>query len=198
MLVVVLACFASCISLNIISLHQECYLYMLLINNSWNQVSPFWQDTDNGITNSIHIVLRSRHNPRTGHGTMLIDDSPQNFEIAHGINMNDAIYHYEWKCQSAWQLHKVFERCDTIVISYDLILCYGIGMQSQLCKTIDILDGASYMFVALLACFANCTSFNIISLHQECCLICCYEIIDGIRFLRFGMILILELQTQFT
>ena len=182
MFVVVLACFASCTNVNIISLHQECCPYMLLLNNSWNQVSPFWQDTDNGITNSIHIVLRSRHNPRTGHGTMLIDDSPQNFQMAHGISMDHVIYYYEWKCQTAWQLHQVVEVCDTIVISYDIILCYGIRMQSQLCKTIDIFGGKSYMFVVVLACFASCTTFNIISFHQECCFICCYEIIHGMSF----------------
>ena len=62
---------------------------------------------------------------------MLIDDSPHNFQMAQGINMDDVIYHYEWKCQSVWQLHQVVEVCDTIVISYDLILCYGTGMQSQ-------------------------------------------------------------------
>ena len=132
MVVMVLVCLVNCISFSIISLHQECCPYMLLQNNWWNQVSPFWHDTDNGIKISIHIIPRSRHNPRTDHGTMLIDDLPQNFQMAHGINMNDVIYHYEWKCQSAWQLHPVFEVCDTIVISYDIILCYGIGMQSQL------------------------------------------------------------------
>ena len=95
--------------------------YMLLRNNWWNQVSPFWHDIDIGITNSIHIVLRSRHNSRAGHDTMLIDDSPQNFRMAHGISMDDVIYHYEWKCQSAWQLHQVFDVCDKIVISNDLI-----------------------------------------------------------------------------
>ena len=104
MLIVVLACFACCISFNIISLNLECYPYMLLLNNLWNQVSPFGHDTDNGIINCIYIVLRSRHNPRTGHATILIDDWPENFQMAHGINMNDVIYHYEWKCQSAWQL----------------------------------------------------------------------------------------------
>ena len=46
---------------------------------------------------------------------------------------------FEWKCQSAWQLHKVFEVCNTIVISFDVIFCYGIGMQTQWCQTIDIL-----------------------------------------------------------
>ena len=138
MVVMVLVCLVNCISFSIISLHQECCPYMLLQNNWWNQVSPFWHDTDNGIKISIHIILRSRHNPRTDHGTMLIDDLPQNFHMAHGINMNDVIYHYEWKCQSAWQLHQLFEVCDIIVISYDIILCYGIGMQSQLCDLRDV------------------------------------------------------------
>ena len=145
-----------------------------VMNNWWNQVSPFGHGIDNEITNSIHIILRSRHNPRTGHATMLTDDSPQDFQMAHGINMNDVIYHYEWKCQSAGQLHQVFEVWDKIVISYNLILytCYGIGMQSQFRRPIDIFGGKSYLFylvVVLLVGLANCFSFSIISLHQECC-----------------------------
>ena len=77
------------------------------------------------------------------------------------------VYHYELKCQSAWQFHQVFDVSDKIGISNDLILCYGIGMHSQLCKTIDIL--AVSIFAVVLACLDNCTSLNIISLHQECC-----------------------------
>ena len=99
--VVVLACLASYTSSNIISLHQDYCPYWPLLNNWWNQVSPCWHDIDNGITNSIHIVLRSRHYPRTGHGTMLIDDPPQNFQMAHGVSKYDVIYLYAWNCQSA-------------------------------------------------------------------------------------------------
>ena len=51
--VVVLECAAICTSFSI-SLHQECSPYMLLLNNGWNQVSLFWHDIDNKITNSIH------------------------------------------------------------------------------------------------------------------------------------------------
>ena len=70
---------------------------------------------------------------------------------------------------SAWQLHKVFEVCDTIAIYYDLILCYNIGMESQIFKTIDIFGSEIYKFVVVLACFASCANFNIIRLHQEFC-----------------------------
>ena len=98
---------------------------------------------------------------------MLIDDSPKNFQIAHGMNMDDVIHHYEWKCQSAWQLHQVFEVCNAIAISYDLMLCYGTGMQSQLCKTKYIFGSKIYISVVVLACFAICTSFSI-SLYQGC------------------------------
>ena len=87
---------------------------------------------------------------------------------------------------------------DTIVISYDLILCYSIEMESQICKTIDIFGSEIYRFVVVLAYFASCANFNIVRLHQDAVLICWYLLIDGIRFLRFGMILIMKLQTPFT
>ena len=118
MFVVVLACFASCANFNIIRLHQECCPYMLSLINWWNHVSSFWHDIDNEITNSIHIIRRSRHNHWSGHSTMLIDESPLKFQMVYSINMDDVIYHYEWKCQSAWQFHQVLEVCDKIVISY--------------------------------------------------------------------------------
>ena len=73
--------------------------------------------------------------------------------MAHGINMDDVSHNYEWKYQSAWQLHQVFEVYDIIVISYNIIYCYGIGMQSQLYKTIDIFGSKSYMFVVVLTCY---------------------------------------------
>ena len=46
---------------------------------------------------------------------------------------------FEWKCQSASQLHQVFDVWNTIVISFDVTFCYDIGMQTQWCQTIDIL-----------------------------------------------------------
>ena len=152
MFVVVLACFASCTSFNIISLHQECCLICCYEIIDGIGLLRFGHDTDNRITSSIHIVLRSRHNPRAGNGTMLIDDSPQNLQMAHDISWDDVIYHYEWKCQSAWQSHQVFDVCDKIVFSYNLILGYGIGMQSHLCRPIAIFGS---MYVCSGACMSR-------------------------------------------
>ena len=90
-------------------------LSLYAVINWWNHVSSFWHDIDNEITYSIHIIRRSRHNHRAGHSTMLIDKSPLKFQMVYSINMDDVIYHYEWKGQSAWQFHQVLEVCDKIV-----------------------------------------------------------------------------------
>ena len=60
-----------------------------------------------------------------------------------------------------------YEVCDTIAIYYDLILCYNIGMESQIFKPIDIFGSEIYLSVVVLECAAICTCFRI-SLHQEC------------------------------